>query len=506
MSTISLLTTLLASPAGAVAALVLHLVGATGFVLYGAGQAHLLWYYVRRPRRGAPPPLPADPRDWPHVTVQVPMYNEQYVAALVIDACAALEWPRDRFELQLLDDSQDETVAIVDERAAYWRARGVTVEVVRRAERTGYKAGALAHGATLATGEFHCLFDADFQPPPDFLVRAMGWFADPTVGAVQGRWTHRNRDFSWLTRAQALVIDSFFVVEQEARDRAGLVVRFNGSAGVWRAAAVTDAGGWQADTLSEDYDLCLRAQLRGWRLVYDRDLVAPAELPVTVHDYQVQQARWARGRGQVIRKLIGAVIRAPWSRRVKRHALFDMLNIVVVPSILLLALSAPWLEWGLRHQPHLKPWAVASGLVQLPFNVLVLPAYLTIALRLGGGGLMDTVRLAARTVPAFLCLIMGVNGVIVTSGIAGLRDVSHTAVPFLRTTKYHLQSAAESWRSRRYRPGSVSALTWFDGAWALFGVAALVIDGLLGAWYWLPFHTFVAVGFGLMVTRGAGRS
>ena len=138
MSTISLLTTLLASPAGAVAALVLHLVGATGFVLYGAGQAHLLWYYVRRPRRGAPPPLPADPRDWPHVTVQVPMYNEQYVAALVIDACAALEWPRDRFELQLLDDSQDETVAIVDERAAYWRARGVTVEVVRRAERTGY--------------------------------------------------------------------------------------------------------------------------------------------------------------------------------------------------------------------------------------------------------------------------------------------------------------------------------------------------------------------------------
>ena len=183
-----------------------------------------------------------------------------------------------------------------------------------------------------------------------------------------------------------------------------------------------------------------------------------------------------------------------------------MLNIIVVPSILLLALSAPWLEWGLRHQPHLKPWAAASGLVQLPFNVLVLPAYLTIALRLAGGGVMDTVRLAARTVPAFLCLIMGVNGVIVTSGIAGLRDGSRTAVPFLRTTKYHLQSAAESWGSRRSRPGSVSALTWFDGAWALFGVAALVIDGLLGAWYWLPFHTFVAVGFGLMVTRGAGRS
>lgn len=250
----------LTSPTGAWLALALNVVGVAGCVLYGIGQAHLAWYLWRRPSRGTPPALPPDTQ-LPFVTVQLPMYNERYVAAVVIDACANLDWPRDRFELQVLDDSVDDTKGIVDERADYWRARGVDVRIVRRTVRTGYKAGALAHAAQTARGEFHALFDADFRPEPDFLRRTMGWFADERVGAVQARWGHLNREWSWLTRAQSVVIDAFFLGEQEARDRAGFFTRFNGSAGIWRAKTIADAGGWQADTLAEDLDLAYRAQL-----------------------------------------------------------------------------------------------------------------------------------------------------------------------------------------------------------------------------------------------------
>ena len=497
------LTSWLASPIGASLAVALHLLGALGLVLYGTGQAHLLWLYWRRPGRGAAPPLPADRRAWPRVTVQVPMYNERYVAADVIDACAQLDWPREQFELQLLDDSDDDTRAIVDERAAHWRAQGVNVQVVRRAERVGFKAGALAHGVTLATGDFHCLFDADFQPPSDFLTRAMGWFADPAVGAVQCRWEHLNRDYNWLTRAQALIIDAFFLVEQEARDRAGLVLRFNGSAGIWRAAAVADSGGWQADTLSEDYDLCLRAQLRGWRFVFARDVVAPAELPVTVHDYKVQQARWACGRGQVIRKLMPALWRASWRPLVRTHALFDMLNILVVPSILLLTLTGPWMEWGLRHQPWLRGWTTAAGAAQLPFNAIVLPAFLILALTGAGGGLGATIRRAIRGVPAFVCTITGINMVVLSSGLSGVRGGKPA---FKRTSKYKIDAAGGSWRERHYRPSEVSPVTWAEGGWALFGLFALAVDLLLGTWFWVPFHTFVTLGFGLMFARSLARA
>ena len=482
----------LESPSVAAVILTLYLAGVAGLVLYGVGQGHLLWLYLRRPARGAAPPLPLDRTTWPVVTVQVPMYNERYVAAGVIDACAQLEWPRDRFELQILDDSVDDTVAIVDERAAYWRSQGVTVEVVRRSDRVGYKAGALAEGTPRVRGAFAALFDADFRPTPDFLLRTMGWFADEGVGAVQGRWGHLNRSMSWLTRGQALVLDAFFVVEQEARDRAGCPIRFNGSAGIWRVATVADAGGWQADTLSEDYDLCLRAQMRGWRMVYARDVVAPAELPVTMHDYKVQQRRWARGRGQVIRKHLVALWRSPLPPLAKAHTIFDLLNILVVPSVVLIGVMSPWLLVGTPPLPARHDWWWVTDLLQRPFQALVLPTFLWLALRSYGGRLRGQVADACRSVPAFLLLITGINAVITEAGLLG---ITGRAAPFQRTSKYEQVAMRGGWQQSRYRPATVGANTWIDGALGAYGAAACVLDAWMGAWYWLPFHLFFSLGF-----------
>ena len=483
---------MLDSPVVAAVIVSLYLAGVAGLVLYGAGQGHLLWLFMRRRSRGAAPSLPSDRTTWPAVTVQVPMYNERYVAAGVIDACAQLEWPRDRIELQRLDDSDDDTMAIVEARAAHWRSRGITVEVVRRSDRVGYKAGALAEGTPRARGEFLALFDADFRPTPDFLLRTMGWFGDDRVGAVQARWGHLNRSANWLTRGQALVLDAFFVVEQEARDRAGVPIRFNGSAGIWRSRAVADAGGWQADTLSEDYDLCLRAQMHGWRLVYARDVLAPAELPVTMHDYKVQQRRWARGRGQVIRKHLGALWRSPLRPLAKAHAIFDLLNILVVPSVVLIAVMSPWLVIGTPPIPVRYDWWWVTDVIQRPFQALVLPIFLVLALRSYGGRLSGQLAAAFSSVPAFLLLIMGINVVILEAGVRGL---SGRVVAFQRTSKYEQEAMRGGWRQSRYRPATVGANTWIEGALGFYGAAACVLDVAMGAWFWLPFHLTFALGF-----------
>jgi cellulose synthase/poly-beta-1,6-N-acetylglucosamine synthase-like glycosyltransferase len=494
---------LLTSPGGRAAAVALHLLGVAGTAIYALGQLQLWWWYRRR--GPTPPPAPCDPAHdaaLPVVTVQVPMYNERHVAAQVIDACARLDWPRDRFELQLLDDSTDATCGIVDARAAYWRAQGVDVVVLRRAERTGYKAGALAAAFGRAKGEFHALFDADFCPEPDFLRRVMPSFADPEVGAVQARWGHLNREASAFTRAQSLILDAFFCVEQEARARAGLWVRFNGAGGVWRAAAVADAGGWQADTLSEDYDLCLRAQLGGWRIAYRRDVVAPAEIPPTMADYKVQQTRWARGRGQVIRKLAGRIVRARVPFTVKAHALFDMFNIAVVPAVLLVAVVSPWYTVVERAHPGGLPLVNNLGFAAGVLSFALIPTFAIPSLRQYARDAWGWARESVRTVPAFLALTLGINLVVLTGVIAGLLGAS---ARFERTAKFSDPGDHRTVRGSPYRRLRVPPVTLAEGATAAFFAAALALDLTVGSPMWLPFHTFLVLGFGATFSRSVLR-
>ncbi len=288
----------------------LYAIVLAGLALYSLNALILSALFLRHRRKAfqaAPPPPPAE---WPAVTVQLPLFNERFVVERLIDAVAALDYPAGKLSIQVLDDSTDETIALARARVAWHRARGVNIAYLRRPNRTGFKAGALAHGLSTAPGEFIAIFDADFVPPPDFLRRVIPHFADPQIGMVQTRWGHLNAELNPFTRAQALALDGHFVVEQTARSRAGLLLNFNGSGGVWRKACIEDAGGWQADTVAEDLDLSYRAQLAGWRLHYLPDVVAPAEIPPLMTAFKRQQFRWAKGAIQCLRKFGGRLLAA----------------------------------------------------------------------------------------------------------------------------------------------------------------------------------------------------
>jgi cellulose synthase/poly-beta-1,6-N-acetylglucosamine synthase-like glycosyltransferase len=265
----------------------------TCLFLYGANFLHLTFVAFRHRRAR---PRAVVPEEWPTVCVQLPLYNEMYVARRLIAAAAAFDYPQNRLQIQVLDDSTDETREVINQAVSYWRARGVNIEVVRRAVRTGFKAGALAHGLARTEAEYIAIFDADFVPTRGFLRSACPYLvADPGLAFVQTRWGHTNRGHSLLTWLQALSIDGHFGVEQYARWKSGYFFNFNGTAGIWRREALLDAGGWHLETLTEDLDISYRAFLKGWRAVYVRDIESPAELPVSFDAYRRQQHRWARG-------------------------------------------------------------------------------------------------------------------------------------------------------------------------------------------------------------------
>ncbi len=283
----------------------------------------------------------------PHVTVQLPLFNERTVVSQLVRAAGAIRYPHDRFEIQILDDSTDETRDLVDAEAALLVEQGIDCTVVRRSDRTGFKAGALDYGMRQAKGELLCVFDADFIPAPDFLSELVHHFRDSKVGMVQARWGHSNRDESLLTRAQSTLLDGHFVIEHKVRHDRGLFFNFNGTAGIWRREAIDSAGGWQHDTLTEDLDLSYRAQLRGWNFVYAPLVVAPAEIPPTISSFKSQQHRWAKGSVQVLRKLAGEILRSDEPVRVKLEALAHLTGNIGYPAVLLLALLLP-LSLGLH--------------------------------------------------------------------------------------------------------------------------------------------------------------
>ncbi|MCA9571708.1 MAG: glycosyltransferase, partial [Myxococcales bacterium] len=332
--------------------LLLHVVLLAGLGVLAMHRWALAWASRRPP---VPPPT-ADARWRPVVTVQLPLFDERDVAARAVAAAGALDWPRDRLEIQVLDDSTDDTRERVDAAVARLVADGVDAVVLRRDVRTGFKAGALAEGLAVARGEVVAVFDADFVPAPDTLRRLVPFLAPADVGMVQARWGHLNADEDWLTATQATMLDGHFVLEHGGRWRLGAFFNFNGTAGVWRAQAIHDAGGWSHDTLTEDMDLSYRSQLAGWRFVYRDDVVVPAELPPTLRAFKAQQARWARGGTQTMRKLLGRLLAAPLPLVVKREAASHLLANVGYPATLALALVLPLLPWARARASWSVPW------------------------------------------------------------------------------------------------------------------------------------------------------
>jgi cellulose synthase/poly-beta-1,6-N-acetylglucosamine synthase-like glycosyltransferase len=321
---------------------------------YGANSFWLTLIYWFKPRPH-PRPLSYQARgvggEVPIVTVQLPIYNELFVVERLLKAVSQLAYPADRLQIQVLDDSTDETCSIVDRVAARLRARGAWVEVCRRANRVGYKGGALAAAMATVRGEFIAIFDADFVPSRDFLRRVLPYFADTNIGCVQTRWEHLNDTQSLFTQVQAIGTDGHFIVEQEARNRMGWFMAFNGSAGVWRKACIEDAGGWSGDTLTEDLDLSYRAQLAGWRFRLVNDITVPAELPAQMDAYKRQQFRWAKGSVQVMRKLLPALWRAPMPFIVKLQGTLALAGYFMHPLMVMIFLLA--LPMSLSHSPLL---------------------------------------------------------------------------------------------------------------------------------------------------------
>jgi cellulose synthase/poly-beta-1,6-N-acetylglucosamine synthase-like glycosyltransferase len=324
---------------------------------YGVHRSHLVyqcWRYRHRIKRVKALPALTGHHDGalPKVTIQLPLFNEATVAVRLIETVARVDYPRDLLEIQILDDSTDETQAIARMAVERLRREGIDMVYIHRVDRVGYKAGALDHGLKTAKGELIAIFDADFLPPADFLRNVVGHFTDPTVGMVQTRWGHINRDHSLLTQVQALMLDGHHLVENRARFGAGNLFNFSGTGGIWRRRAIDEAGGWQHDTLTEDLDLSYRAQLAGWRFVYRDDVISPAELPEDVSAFRAQQYRWAKGTVQTARKLMGRLLRAPLTTGQRIEAFFHLtphfayplmvvLSILLLPALLLMPATDP---------------------------------------------------------------------------------------------------------------------------------------------------------------------
>jgi cellulose synthase/poly-beta-1,6-N-acetylglucosamine synthase-like glycosyltransferase len=309
--------------------------------IYGVHRYEMIRTYFKH-RKNATGESPLRFEVLPPVTVQLPIYNERYVVERLIEETVKLEYPRELLQIQVLDDSTDDTAPFAEALCERYRALGYPIEYHHRFNRIGFKAGALQEGLRTATGEFVAVFDADFCPPPDFLLRTVHYFADTKVGVVQTRWSYLNRNYSFLTEVEAMLLDGHFVLEHGARSRSGLFFNFNGTAGILRKSMIADAGGWQHDTLTEDTDLSYRAQLNGWRFVYLPGLDCPSELPVEMHGFQVQQSRWAKGLTQVAKKLLPAIFRADIPTRHKIEAFLHLTPNISYPlMIVVCALLLP---------------------------------------------------------------------------------------------------------------------------------------------------------------------
>ncbi len=422
----------------------------------------------------------------PRVTVQLPIFNEMYVTDRLLGAVARLDYPRDRLQIQVLDDSTDETRTIARGCVDRLREQGLDIVYIHRTDRSGFKAGALDNGLRTATGELIAIFDADFVPDPGFLRRTVHHFTDPGLGLVQTRWGHLNRSYSALTQAQAVFLDGHFLVEHVARNRSGRFFNFNGTAGIWRRRAIEEGGGWQHDTITEDLDLSFRSQLRGWRFLYLPDIVTPAELPVDMNAFKSQQHRWAKGAVQCALKLLGRVLRSDQPAAVKREAVVhltaNLAYLIVIPLAILLPVTVAIRS---SHGP------LEVVLVDLPLftaaTLSVLTFYVT-SQRAQGRSWWESVK------PLPLVMALGI-GLAVNNARAVVEALMGYETGFVRTPKHGVQVKGESVARKNYRAAATlqPLVELALAGYMTYGVVYLWQRGIYSS---IPFLVLFQVGFG----------
>jgi len=472
--------------------IILYLIPTIILFSYSCAQLDLVINYWRKSKiksSQADLMIPYEEDKWPFVTVQLPIYNERYVIERLIDAVMAFDYPKASFEVQILDDSNDETLDIVAQKVAHYQVQGFKIVQVRRPNRVGFKAGALAYGMTLAKGEFIAIFDADFVPPSNFLQKTLPHFSNQKVGVVQTRWGHLNETYSTITQLQAFGLDGHFVVEQGGRNAKGHFINFNGTAGVWRKSCSERAGGWEADTLTEDLDLSYRAQMRGWEFVYLPDVETPAELPATMPALKSQQYRWMKGAAECARKNLLDVFRTSTIKlSTKIHAAFHLLNSGVFVAVLLMALiSLPTLV--VTHK--FPQYNYLLGIFRaFQVSVLMLLAFYWTAHQQRKSWLQLLWQL-----PFFLTVIMGLslhNSVAVIEGYVGRKT------PFVRTPKWGIVKNQDGWQRKNYLVKSLNPLTVLEVLLAFYFAFGFGLGVYWQSYQMLFLHGMLALGYGFV--------
>ena len=451
--------------------------------VYGWHRYYLVYLYMKHKDR---PPTPIGSFETlPRVTVQLPIYNEMYVAERLIQALGKLDYPRELLEIQVLDDSVDETTVVAERAVRRHAAAGINMTYLHRTDRTGYKAGALEAGLHVAEGEFVAVFDADFIPTADFLLRSVQFFTDPKVAMVQARWGHINQDYSLLTKIQSILLDGHFVLEHGSRSRAGLCFNFNGTAGIWRRTAIVDAGGWQHDTLTEDLDLSYRAQLRGWRFVFLQDLVAPAEVPVEMNAFKSQQHRWAKGSIQTCRKLLPRILRSDLPVRVKVEACFHLTaNFNYLLMCVLSVLMAPAMV--IRHNHGWYEMLLIDVPLFFAATVSVANFYMVCQRELHADW---TTRLK------YLPFLMSIGiGLTINNTRAVLEALFNQQSEFARTPKYCIEGQSDEWIGKKYRESGVIQ-PMIELTFGLYFTATVFYALANGIYGTVPFLVLFQVGF-----------
>jgi cellulose synthase/poly-beta-1,6-N-acetylglucosamine synthase-like glycosyltransferase len=466
--------------------LVLYFFVLSILAIYGWHRYYLVYLYMKNrdkaPSRSLPPP-PLSPL--PRVTIQLPIYNEMYVADRLIDAVCEMDYPRELLEIQVLDDSTDETTDIAELAVRRHASRGFDINYLHRVDRRGYKAGALEAGLKVAKSNFIAIFDADFVPPKDFLYKTLPHFSDAKVGMVQARWGHINQDYSLLTKIQSILLDAHFVLEHGGRNRAGCFFNFNGTAGVWRREAIDTAGGWQHDTLTEDLDLSYRAQLLGWRFVFLPDVVSPAEVPVEMNSFKSQQHRWAKGSIQTCMKLLPRILRSNQPLGVKAEAFFHLtanFNYLLMSLLSVLMFPAMYVRYNMGWTEML---------------LIDIPLFAAATLSVCNFYIVSQRELYPdwRTRLKYLPFLMSIGiGLCVNNTRAVLEALFHKESEFARTPKYCIERDSDEWAGKKYHQtvGVQSIIELALGLYFTGTVFYALINQIYGT---LPFLMLFQIGF-----------
>jgi cellulose synthase/poly-beta-1,6-N-acetylglucosamine synthase-like glycosyltransferase len=431
-------------------------------------------------------------RNLPFVSIQLPVFNEKYVVERLIDNMVKINYPKDKLQIQILDDSTDETSLLAQQKVDFYKIQGFDIQLIRRTDRTGYKAGALKNGLDFAKGEFIAIFDADFMVKPDFLLHLIPIFSDPKVGVVQSRWGHLNENYSFITRLQAFALDAHFTVEQVGRNAGNHFINFNGTAGIWRKNCILDAGNWQADTLTEDLDLSYRAQMKGWKFRYFEGLESPAELPVTMNDLKAQQGRWTKGAAETARKHLVNIWKSDTSILTKIIGSMHLLNSAIFIAFMISSLvSVPVLVSKTDFSQNEPLFRLASVFIFSLFSLVLFYGTAFFSLKKAN---FNSISQFLLTFPLFTSLVMGLslhNAVAVLEGYFGKKTA------FVRTPKFNIREEknAEKWIKNSYRIQKISFLTWLELILAFYFTFGFFYGISKNEYDFLLLHGLMSVGF-----------